>query len=775
LLCCAAATARAVPDDALERQDGPTRMDALLGNGHLTVGLTQDAVITMLRWPAPGFHDQLHHVTARAFPSQPHPRSLPRMGAGKTDGIHLGVLLDNGTGPRVLMLDDPAFTRRSQGYVTDTSRVARFQAETADVRVMLDAFVALERDVLTLRMEVTPLTPVVRVAAVVVAHPAPSARKYEAFPVADFLNDNPDGPDPNGFAAAWDEVTRAVVSVMPRPSQMSPAHVAALPWQTGQETGGRALLDVLSPLAGAAWVLGCDRPAGFQVGAADDGAGALRPMDAWADLLDDGVLQGNSQHVGDHTVALTAELPTNGTSEVAFYVAMAGSPSDALVQLSNTRATPARTAQADLESTTSELPNDVALPNSNNARVVALALRSLITLDMLTDAASGSVVQSAATQPALGIDRPTDAALTDWALGQAARLKAAVRHRLWWTHQHRAVTDESGGVGSLPGGFYSDGELGSVVAMPVDGLGLSLWADGRLVDRSLTTVELADPTALLRGLRDQEPAAVDALLALVDGTGSLPLAGDQWDRPAQSVTVWQATAVHLGLREASLLMGGLGEQTRADAADVAATAVAKGRDGLLDAAAVGETPLFALAMALGEGEALLDDLERRGARLDEALTRLEALLNGNSPQEVLPTLAAWQLLVACKRDRPRLDRARALVDRMVEVLPSPLGHVGLLTVPVHGAQGELILEQRAGQPAAAAQATLYLMLLERHGRKPPPSLPVPDLSNCSCPGVPGKPAGIMDWGAFSVGVVLMRRVRPKGGKTNSLRLKQPPA
>ena len=127
----------------------------------------------------------------------------------------------------------------------------------------------------------------------------------------------------------------------------------------------------------------------------------------------------------------------------------------------------------------------------------------------------------------------------------------------------------------------------------------------------------------------------------------------------------------------------------------------------------------------------------------------------------------WQLLVAARGDDARTRRAQDLVDRFVARGLTPFGQVGLATVAVPGPA----TAERVGMPAAAAEASLYLALLERHGRRPPPSLPVPDLDNCGCPGMrrPGQPSWSLGVLPLAWSVVASRwrrrdsRVAPRRG------------
>ncbi|MBI5493649.1 MAG: hypothetical protein HY904_01400 [Deltaproteobacteria bacterium] len=743
-----------VAPDALERRDGPSRGEALLGNGHLAVSLAADGAFTALRWPTPGHFDQLRHVTARGSAAGADPRALPRLGAARTDGMVAGVVVSDAMGTRAWTLDDAAWTRAEAVWRSDTSPVVCLRVRNDDVELLQEAWVDPARDVLLLRLEVTPLRPSTSVAAFLLAHPAPHAHRTPGWPVDDVVNDNPDAAEPNGFAAAVAPDARAVVSVAPAPWHRTRA-AEILRAAAGTQTAGPTLLDGMDALGAVALALGSDRSAQIHVGASDDGAGILRPRDAWADVAD-GALSGNGLWGGDHTLAVLAALAPSGVSEVAFYVALGTTPSASLATLSAARAEPIQVARDRAEQEASALLPDVALPDTELAAPRAAALRALINLAALTDRDTGATVAWVDTQPFGGVARPTDGALVDLALGQAAQLGRAVDGRVRWGAWQRLFPDDSGRAGTTAGGFYTDGEDASFGLLPVDGQAWGLYADARTAGRALTTVELADPASGLRGVRLTAPRALDALLACHDSARGLPCAGDSWDRHGPVQDLWQAASVLLALSEAPGLMRALGDGDRARAAEERALQVSAGVDALLHTADPAAMRLHALALALGHAGALRDDPVLREALLDHALTRAEAALEGRGDTVALFPLVAWQLLVASRRDDDRRARAEAVLDRLVERL-GPLAGAAMAHAPLITGERPRLLP-RAGCPGAAASAALYLALLERHGRRPPSSLPVPDLASCACPGSnradPDAP-----WGAtLLAGTWLARRV-----------------
>ena len=174
-------------------------------------------VFTGLRWPTPGAFDQLSHVTAHTI-TGPDPRTLPRLGARATDGLWLGVRVKDSAGSRIIPLDDAVLVTRQAGYLSDTSRIAHWRAENDLLVLEQQALVMPDRDVLIIRLTVTPRVEFAEADAVLLMHPAPNATAIPAFPVADWVQDDATLEAPNHFAAIHDEGAEALVTVAPFPS-----------------------------------------------------------------------------------------------------------------------------------------------------------------------------------------------------------------------------------------------------------------------------------------------------------------------------------------------------------------------------------------------------------------------------------------------------------------------------------------------------------------------------------------------------------------------------
>lgn len=742
-----------------DRVDGSPRVDAVAGHGGLTAGMASDGTVTVLRWPTPLGQDHLHHVTASApRGEQPHPSTLPRAGAAATDGLQVGVFVETDTEARAYLLSDPLFTRQL-AYASDVSRVMQLTARSPLVDATLDVWVSSLQDVLRMHLTLAPGARVRTLRAFVVVHPAlcPAAAAY--LPTQDVLGDLPGAGVQNGFAGLAVPQRRAVLSVQPFPALRRRALQALGPWLNQPESGLEAL-EALEPLAAVTLALAADRPATLQVGASDDGKGVLLPRDAFADVAD-GALSGHPLHVGDHTLALMTDLPSGGTSDVTFVVALSQRPSAALDLLGQVLTVPHPVARAEADRAISELARTVALPTTDDPFPRAAALRSVSVL-LQNQAASGAVAVAPNTQPMVGVDRQVEAAVVDLALVAASLTRRAVAHRAFWAAQQREAAEEGAPEGTAAPAVHADGLPATLLPWALDSLAVGLWADALLPERILANVA-GNPATAVNAVVRSVPAAARTLLFCAESPAACVTGS--WLGPTDGASLWtDATVVAaLGVLPALLAASGQGELVdRTDAAWVSRHA-ALGRRVQAEAA---DAPLVALGWALGPAGALLDrdeDDAARRAAVETLLSRLEATLQGDAPEALVRALplCAWLALWATQGDRSAQARARSIVDRVLEQAVSPQGHVALSVLPVPGSgAGVASLAPRNGTPSTLAHAALYLALLERHGRSPPTALPVPPLpvpgSGCDC--AAAGDANVGEAGALALLGVAMRRV-----------------
>src|SRR5438067_12842002 len=91
LLALAPAAARADDDiAAFEHIFGATDVNAAIGNGGATAGISSQGELTVLRWPSPSYFQHVDFSTAAGEGN----RQLPHFGARDNQGSFAGVYLD---------------------------------------------------------------------------------------------------------------------------------------------------------------------------------------------------------------------------------------------------------------------------------------------------------------------------------------------------------------------------------------------------------------------------------------------------------------------------------------------------------------------------------------------------------------------------------------------------------------------------------------------------------------------------------------------------------
>ena len=91
-VCTLAAPALAQDLEQPERDQGVSNVAAVMGHGGLTAGFSPEGELTLLRWPSPGYMDQLEYETAKTADA----RSLPRFGARDNAGAFVGLYTEPG-------------------------------------------------------------------------------------------------------------------------------------------------------------------------------------------------------------------------------------------------------------------------------------------------------------------------------------------------------------------------------------------------------------------------------------------------------------------------------------------------------------------------------------------------------------------------------------------------------------------------------------------------------------------------------------------------------
>lgn len=405
--------------DFIEQIFGPTDVNGVCGNGRLAVGVNRVGTVTVIKWPRPSFHDQLRYRTIS--------RDLPRLGARENDGLFLGLVF-RGAGRMLWLRDAPLI---EQTYLTDTNvLVTNYAFEDEGISVLVADAVLPGHDVLVRHVEVdaknTPPSSLVAFANLRLCR-----FKIPYAPVGDWLFD----------ATGRDRLAYAPDAGM----------LTQVPDRNGPGDPVAAAMGFLTPLST------------FQCGI--DGSTG----DAYQDAAD-GVLSGAARATGHVDAAMTTDLVFDrGKALATFFVAFAPDVDEAIgigLDLRRQDGTEwtYRSAKADWEWLA-----PACLPDTDDPDLQAVSRRALLVAHALTDARSGAIGCSVATQPPYAPDWSRDGTYVNRMLDAAGYWPAVSLHNRFYARVQRLP------LGNWDMCMYGDGVPAGPLFLELDTLGLTAW------------------------------------------------------------------------------------------------------------------------------------------------------------------------------------------------------------------------------------------------------------------------------------------------------------
>jgi hypothetical protein len=483
--------------DLTEHIFGATNVNAVVGSGGLTAGISVDGDLTMLSWPGPTFANQMLYLSSNALDA----RSEPYFGALDGMGSYLGLLITTSSGTELVWLRDASFSHTQSYTQPDAPVVATtFRREDLGLTVVLTDIVSPTVDLLTRRLVLTrsPGSPVTGAQLVLYENISPTLSLIPQAPIADWLLGWA-----NDFVAVYDATAKVIVHMHPSdrgiintlaglaedPTTIDYGPIDALMRTTptdAQVDNLLATLDTAFPPGVAAVVTTEPPPTSFQVGndttpfctqagvlasniealpkVFDDPslgdyitavAGPAECTDAlprvvkarswtWAPTdalvsVNAGALSGSRLAACQTNGALVAPLTfTDNTAEGTALFAFGTTVADARATLAMGQATPASARQSAAEQTSHEALASALLPDASlGARTVAVAQRALVNINVARDRAKGAIVASVNHQPPYYLDWPRDGSFLMHALDVAGVLAWPTTRAEWYTGLER--------------------------------------------------------------------------------------------------------------------------------------------------------------------------------------------------------------------------------------------------------------------------------------------------------------------------------------------------
>lgn len=507
-------------EETTAEEFGPTDISAVSGNQRLAVGLNDAATVTVFKWPSPSFYDQIKMRTTD--------RSAPRMGALPNEGAFIGIAWRKANGWGFDWLRDWNSTQRFISPNGDAV-LTKYRRKKLGLSVRLRDVVAAYNDSLirSVKVKRTEESSIRRVRIIAFSNYNPVVSKIRGAPVADWCTE-----ERNDAGASY--VERSDVIVHTRNG-------------VDESTGGARQVSLALGFVG--------RSEGHHVGV--DTYETSGPGLSAYDDAEDGKLSGAVLATGQADGALADELLLGGSrrAETAVVMTAAGDQESVLAQVEIMRADGYKSAAKEKDDYWSFWLEGAKVPNAP-VEVQRLATRALISMRQATDAASGLIVTSIATQAPLGVDNIRHGAYINRALNLAGHPEMVARHNIRYAQLQARVGSKPPGGEATPNGnwsqnFYSDGVVGGTIPYEIDATGLGIWT---LWDHYALTgdAEYLNSSAVYEAIqRAAQYLSDDAPFGCRDPSTELQCTANEEDNPNPTRTLKGAQAVWLGLDSAA--------------------------------------------------------------------------------------------------------------------------------------------------------------------------------------------------------------------------------
>lgn len=448
---------------------GATNVNAQAGNASLTVDLSGSGTITVLRSTAANYDNQVSYFATGYDTETGQPLSATGNG-----GSFLGLryVVGSGAAARVgfswlrswshtqaylsASSPVPVTTYRSPGKLglkiidTDLATAAPLNALDGNVSHKgPDAFV---RHVLVLRSKSSPVT---SAALVAYGNFSPTASRVAYLPVEDM------------GCAAQANLTKLG-------SYSTKSGLATVSWHGVDLVTGK-------PSSAAVSMGFAGRTASEQIGTdSQDPLAPPGPKDGYEELSSPPyLLSGSRLATGQVTITLEHPLSfkRSGVATARLIIGAARTTREAADQVKSARASSWRSELQAVGAAWHVLLANAKMPRTTDARVLAVAKRSVITMLLAVDPLTGAIVASADTQGPYGEDWVRDGSFINAALDANGFPWLATRQDLFYAANQSSPTHPIPSVpfGNWPMTMYVTGQPGGPIPYEIDETGYGAW------------------------------------------------------------------------------------------------------------------------------------------------------------------------------------------------------------------------------------------------------------------------------------------------------------
>lgn len=532
---------------------GATNINAEVGNGGLSVGISAHGTITVMRWPNPSYYDQLNYKTAtHGLTITSSARTLPHFGAADNMGSFAGLYFTSGMPiPGMVWLRDPTFTTQQYYDSPDSDVVVtKYVSFTEGVQVIQYDLVMPDRDVFVRHYVINNLNsiPINKLSFVYYENMAPCLNKTIYVPTDDWANDSI-----NDYACLYDSTNNDLIHFMPGDQNFS--HITTLFSNSVSQSDVNNFISTISSLPNGVYsVIGFDfTPDSYQVGndattLCPSGRGvstSYNPQDAYVSAYS-GTLQNSpaAQCQANAAIMKQFSLTSHGQVEFTVYFSLANNYNTANSNLNYAKQLGWNTIYENTNSWWSKWLSSARLPNTNDSRIISFSKRALITIMLDTDKNTGAIVASISTQPPYAEDWPRDGSFINYALDVAGYHDIVTRHNLFYTQVQRQTTTTQGPAGSYDMNFYADGMPGGPIPFEIDETGLAvwtMWVHTKFLNSACDRLHYAQQVWHAIKLGTQ------ALVDCKDPTNNLQCYANEDDNPIQTQGLQGAITAWLGI------------------------------------------------------------------------------------------------------------------------------------------------------------------------------------------------------------------------------------
>lgn len=546
------------PVDSIEHIFGATNINGISGNGGLTVGISKEGDLTLLKYPSPSYYDQLNYKTG----NQENAREMRFFGAEENMGAFSGFIVYLDSQQELTWLRDEKW-KKNQYYNTDDSAilVTEYFRDDYGISVHQYDFVLPEFDVYVRHhtIELLPGSPVKSLELVFYENLAPCNYKEPYVPTYDWSDDRK-----NDFALLYYSPKDVLIHFRPDIPDYSSIKVL-YEQPVSQMDVDEYVNKIIEDNQGGIFSVigGTKRSIAHQAGedsttpclTQDIASFPFHPEDAFQDVKDM-TLSGSSVALcqANGVLFFPVELNEFHEGEATVLISFGKTLGEAMENYESVLLKDVNELLYGTELFWREWIKDAKLPMSADRDVIAFSKRTLISTLISTDRETGAIVASVSTQPPYGEDWPRDGAFINLALDLAGFSSMVTEHNNFYSRVQRKEQgqDVFGMYPDAPPGtfamnYYADGIPGGPIDFEIDETGLALWT---LVNHAKFLKSDSGRCEYFNAVYPAIKLSADALTQCKDPANNLQCYAYEDDNYTLTQGLQGAVTVYLGLKSA---------------------------------------------------------------------------------------------------------------------------------------------------------------------------------------------------------------------------------